>query len=346
MKPVTSLAAGAALWLSATLAGASAQDLNVLCGVDRDWCLTMEAAFEAKTGLDVAMERRSTGEILDQIRDQQNDPKVDVWWGGTGDTHLQAAAEDLLEPYRPEHASDALPWAQNFYQMSGGRAFGVYAGALGFAFNSDILAENGLVTPSCWKDLTDPQYDGLVQMANPNSSGTAFTVLATLVQLLGEDEAFRYLEALTRNISNFTTSGAAPVKAAARGETGIGISFIHDAVTQQLAGAPLVIVAPCEGTGYEIGAVSIVKGARHLDAARQFVDFSMSPEGQATGAASGQNQIPSNAKAALPPAAPDISLIRMVDYDFAAFGTPGKRRKLLDRFDNDVLRGPDPVTTQ
>ncbi|MCX2720975.1 ABC transporter substrate-binding protein [Roseibium salinum] len=346
MKPFTSLGAGAALWLCTALTGASAQDLSVLCAVDESWCRAMDAAFEAETGLEVSTVRRSTGEILDRLRHERDDPTVDVWWGGTGDTHLQAAGEDLLEPHRSRHAGDALPWAQNFYQISGGKASGVYAGALGFAYNPDVLARQGIDAPSCWKDLTDPQYRGLVQMANPTSSGTAFTMLATLVQLLGEEEAFQYLAALAGNIELFTTAGAAPVQAAARGDTGVGISFIHDAVTQKLAGAPLVIVAPCEGTGYEIGAVSIVKGTGNLEAARRFVDYSMSPEGQATGHASGQNQIPSNARVALPPSAPDISLIRMVDYDFSTFGSPDQRRRLLDRFDNEVLGKAEPIATQ
>jgi iron(III) transport system substrate-binding protein len=345
MKFATSLGAGAAVWLCLSLNPASAEDLNVLCAVQVEWCEMMETVFEEKTGLDVVMERRSTGEILDQIRAERDAPKIDVWWGGTGDTHLQAAGEDLLEAYRPANFGDALPWAQNFFQMSGGKAAGIYAGALGFGYNSELLASRGVTAPTCWKDLTDPQYRGLVQIPNPNSSGTAYTMLATLVQLLGEDEAFDYLAALSRNIGTYTVSGAAPVKAAARGETGIGISFIHDAVTQKLAGAPMVIVAPCEGTGYEIGAVSIVKGARHPEAARLFVDFSLSPEGQETCAASGQNQIPANARTALPPAAPDISLIRMVDYDFATFGSPEQRRRLLDRFNREVLQMPGPAPT-
>lgn len=346
MKFIASLGAGAAVWLSLSLNAASAQDLNVLCAVQVEWCQMMEAVFEEKTGLDVSMERRSTGEILDRVRAERDAPEIDVWWGGTGDTHLQAAGEDLLEPYQPKNFEDTLPWAQNFFLMSGGKAAGIYAGALGFGYNSDFLAEYGVAAPSCWKDLTAPRYKGLVQMPNPNSSGTAYTMLATLVQLLGEDEAFEYLAALAKNIDRFTTSGAAPVQAAARGETGIGISFIHDAVTQKLAGAPMVIVAPCEGTGYEIGAVSIVKGARNPEAARLFVDFALSPEGQETCAASGQNQIPANAKASLPPAAPDISLIRMVDYDFATFGSPDQRRRLLDRFDKEVLQTATPVATQ
>src|SRR5690606_32591702 len=182
----------------------------------------------------------------------------------------------------------------------------------------------------------DAAYRGRVQVGDPRSSGTAFTALATLVQLFGEDEAFRFWTALDRNISSYTASGSAPVTAAGRGEMLIGISFMHDAVTLKQAGAPLVIVAPCEGTGYEIGAVSIVKGAENLETARRFVDFALSAEGQATGAMAGQNHVPANALASLPEGAPDISMIRMVDYDFATFGSPEERQRLLDRFDAEI----------
>ncbi|MBB5041069.1 extracellular solute-binding protein [Shinella fusca] len=336
MRRITALCAGVALWLCGTAAGTAAPALTVLCGVDETWCAAMKRAYEAKSGLEISMTRRSTGDILNQIRAEKAAPTVDVWWGGTGDTHLQAGSENLLEPYQPAHERDMLPWAQNFFAMSGGRSAGIYAGALGFAYNADLLRQLKLPAPACWKDLADIAYRGRIESGNPNSSGTAFTTLATLVQLFGEDEAFRFLSALNRNIARYTSAGAAPVKAAARGETLIGISFMHDAVTQKQAGYPLVIVAPCEGTGYEIGAVSIVKGARHLEAAKRFVDFALSPEGQGTGAASGQNQVPSNAKSTLPLAAPDISMIKMVDYDFATFGSPEERSRLLERFDAEI----------
>lgn len=336
MRGITAFSAVAALWLASASTGIAAPSLTVLCGVDETWCAAMKTAYEAKTGLEISVTRKSTGDILNQIRAEKTAPTVDVWWGGTGDTHLQAGSENLLEPYQPAHERDMLPWAQNFFAMSGGRSAGIYAGALGFAYNADLLRELKLPAPTCWKDLTDVAYRGRIQSGNPNSSGTAFTTLATLVQLFGEDEAFRYLAALNRNIERYTPSGAAPIKAAARGETLIGISFMHDAVTQKQAGFPLVIVAPCEGTGYEIGAVSIVKGARHIEEAKHFVDFALSPEGQGTGAASGQNQVPSNAKSTLPLAAPDISMIKMVDYDFATFGSPDERSRLLRRFDAEI----------
>ncbi len=337
MRSFAVVSLGLALWLGSTQAGMAAGPLNVLCGVDESWCAVMKAAFQAKTGTDIAMVRKSTGEILDQIRAERDRPTVDVWWGGTGDTHLQAASEDLLLTYTSSQERDLLPWAQNFNAMSGGRAAGIYAGALGFAYNSELLARYKVPAPTCWRDLTSAAYRGLIQSGNPNSSGTAFTTLATFVQLFGEEEAFRFMATLNGNITDYTKAGSAPVKAAARGETLIGISFMHDAVTLKEAGSPLVIVAPCEGTGYEIGAVSIVKGARNLDAARAFVDFALSPEGQATGIAAGQNQVPSNAKAALPVTAPDISMIKMVDYDFATFGSPDERSRLLRRFDTDIL---------
>ncbi len=336
VRTVAVISLGMTLWLGSMQPGATAT-LNVLCGVDESWCSVMKAAFQAKTGTEITMVRKSTGEILDQIRAERDRPTVDVWWGGTGDTHLQAASEGLLLAYTSSEERDLLPWAQNFNAMSGGRSAGVYAGALGFAYNSELLARYKVPAPTCWRDLTSEAYRGLIQSGNPNSSGTAFTTLATFVQLFGEEEAFRFMATLDRNVADYTKAGAAPVKAAARGETLIGISFMHDAVTLKEAGSPLVIVAPCEGTGYEIGAVSIVKGARNLDAARAFVDFALSPEGQATGIAAGQNQVPSNAKAALPATAPDISMIKMVDYDFATFGSPEERSRLLRRFDTDIL---------
>ncbi|MDH7801856.1 iron(III) transport system substrate-binding protein [Rhizobium sp. AN70] len=336
MRALTALAASMALWLCGAGHGMAETKLNVLCGVDEAWCVTMQRAFETRMGVEISMVRKSTGEILDQIRDERSHPTVDVWWGGTGDTHLQAGSEGLLEEYQPAHQQDLLPWAQNFYAMSGSKSAGIYAGALGFAYNSELLAKDNLPAPTCWKDLAKDIYRGHIQTGNPNYSGTAFTMLATLVQLFGEEEAFSFMVKLNRNVTSYTKVGAAPVKAAARGEVLIGISFMHDAVTQKIEGFPLVIVAPCEGTGYEIGAVSIVKGSRHDALAQAFVKFALSPEGQETGAKAGQNQVPSNAKATLPLTAPDISMIKMVDYDFATFGQPEERSRLLSRFDNEI----------
>ena len=115
-------------------------------------------------------------------------------------------------------------------------------------------------SPACWADLLDDRFRDDMQLANPTSSGTACTLLATFLQLFGADEAFAFPADLHRNIARYIQSGGAPLRAAATGETAVGIVSMHDAVAQTVQGAPIVTVAPCEGTGHEVGSMSITAG--------------------------------------------------------------------------------------
>ena len=232
---------------------ASADDLVLYCSPQIEWCDLMVEAFSKETGIDVAMTRKSSGETFAQIKAEASNPRGDVWWGGTGDPHLQAAEEGLTEEYTSPLASELHPWATRQASDAGGKTVGIYADALGIGYNSELLAEKGMTAPECWKDLTKEKYRGEIQIANPNSSGTSYTTLATLVQIFGEEDAFDLLKAMHANINQYTKSGSAPIKATARGETTIGITFMHDMVTQVVNGFPVEIVAPCEGTGFEIG---------------------------------------------------------------------------------------------
>ncbi|WP_457650197.1 ABC transporter substrate-binding protein [Profundibacter sp.] len=337
MKKTTFISA---LALSAALSagGAFAAELNVVCSNEQDWCDLMAGNFEDKTGISVAMVRKSTGETLAQVRAEAGNPKIDVWWGGTGDPHLIAAAEGLTQPSGAD-TSELLGWAQNLAEISDGRTIGIHLGVLGVAYNADILKEKGIKPPACWKDLTDPQYKGEIQVANPNSSGTAYTELATIVQIFGEDDAFRLLKEIGENVNSYTKSGSAPSKAAARGETGISIGFQHDMVKLARAGFPLEIVSPCEGTGYEVGGVSIITGAKNLDEAKQWVEFVLSAEAQSAGPEVGVFNIPSNSNATIPPEAPAVESIKLIDYDFATYGATDTRERLLSRWDKEVKPG-------
>ena len=189
-------------------------------------------------------------------------------------------------------------WAVRQWEQSKGRTVGVYAGALGYSYNTEQMKKNRVPEPKCWSDLTKPVYKDEIQVANPNSSGTSYTMLATLVQLMGEDKAFEYLKALHKNVNQYTKSGAAPARAAAVGETLIGITFQHDAVVQAIGGAPVAIVSPCEGTGYEIGSMSIIKGAKNMENAKKWYDWALTAEAQSIGAqAKVSYQVPSNKSA-------------------------------------------------
>ena len=173
-------------------------------------------------------------------------------------------------------------------------------------------------------------------MANPNSSGTAYTALATLIQLMGEEEAFKYLEKLNENISQYTKSGSAPVKSAARGENGIGIVFMHDAVSMVAEGFPIEPVGPCEGTGYEIGSMSIVKGAKNLDNAKKWYDWALTPAVQSTMKDAKSFQLPSNKLAEVAKESPRFEDIKLIDYDFDTYGAPEKRKEILGRWDKEI----------
>ncbi len=334
-KHCRTLLAGAAL---ATLGWgvADADELTLYCSPQEEWCQVMVTAFTAETGIDVAMTRKSSGETYAQIAAEASNPKGDVWWGGTGDPHLQAAEEGLTEAYESPMLPELHDWAVNQYEAADGKTVGIYAGALGFGYNTELLEEKGLEPPACWADLIKPEYAGEVQMANPNSSGTAYTALATFVQMMGEDEAFEYLKKLHANINQYTKSGSAPIKAAGLGETMVGIVFQHDAVTQKVAGFPIEVVSPCEGTGYEIGSMSIIKGGPNPESARKFYDFALRPDIQTLARDAQAYQVPSNQNAEAPPESPDFSSIKLIDYDFVTYGSSDTRTRLLSRWDAEV----------
>lgn len=310
--------------------------LTMYCSTQLEWCERMAAEFQRESGVQVLMTRKSSGEVLAQLMAEKKNPKGDVWWGGTGDAHLQAAEAKLTEGYQSPRLSELHPWAIDPAGKGEHRTTGIYIGALGFGYNREWLAKKGLAPPKSWADLLDERFRGEIQIANPNSSGTSYTALATLVQMFGEDRAFDYLKKLDRNINQYTLSGAAPVRAAARGETGIGIVFLHDAIVEKLAGFPIELVAPEEGTGYEIGCVSIVRGARHRKNAERFVDFALSARGQETGEHARSYQTPSNRSAKVPPGAPDMSTIRLINFDQPRFGSKKERSRLLARWEAEV----------
>src|SRR5258708_11965926 len=215
--------------------------LVVYCGVDEEWCRGMTNAFERNTGIKVAMTRKSAGEIYAQLKAEKDNPKGDIWWGGTGDPHLQAAEEGLTVEYKSPKLGELQDWALRQAEQSKYRTVGIYSGALGFGYNSELMTKRKLEPPKCWADLLDSKFTDEVQVADPNSSGTSYTMLATIVQLMGEDKGFDYLKKLHKNVNQYTKSGAAPARATALGETTVGIAFQHYLVTSAIDGASMTV---------------------------------------------------------------------------------------------------------
>ena len=331
----------AALAFIAVAGAASAQgQVNIVCSVPIPWCEAAAAAFKKETGITVGLQQKSAGEAMAQVAAERANPKIDLWYTGTGDPHLQAAEMGLTEEYKSPLLPQLYDWAIRQAEQSKYKTVGVYTGALGIGYNPDVLAKKNLAPPKCWADLANPIYRDEVQMANPNASGTAYSTIATFIQIFGEDKAFELMKGMNRNTNNYPRSGVGSIRAAARGETGIAVTFLHDGMTEIANGFPIKLVVPCEGTGYEVGSMSIVKGAKNLENARKFYDWALTPAAQKIGAETKNFQTPSNKATPIPPAAPKLSEMKLINYDFAKYGSAAERKRILEKWDREVYALP------
>jgi len=214
---------------------------------------------------------------------------------------------------------------------------GFYTSAIGFGWNEDVLRKKNLSPPKCWSDLIDPKYKGEIETSHPGSSGTGYTILAGLVQMMGEDQAFEYLKKLHRNVTQYTRSGTAQAKSIAKGEVGIGLSFIFGFENERQQGFTMVkSAAPCEGTSYEIGGIALIKGARNREAAKKYYDWLMSPAGQSLGAKANSLQYPANKTFKVDPKIPTLDNVRLIKYDFEKYGKAAERKRLIERWEKEV----------
>ncbi|QQK72766.1 ABC transporter substrate-binding protein [Pectobacterium versatile] len=336
----TLIAAGLTVAAVTTTTARAEGRLVVYCGATNTFCEEETKAFGEKHNVKVSFLRNSAGSTLAKVEAEKKNTQADVWYGGTLDPQSQAGEMDLLEPYQSKNLDQIMPQFRDPAKRKGNYSSAIYVGILGFGVNTDRLKEKNLPVPQCWKDLTNPVYKGEIQIADPQSSGTAYTALATFSQLWGQDQAFDYLKKLNTNVSQYTKSGIAPARNAARGETAIGIGFLHDYSLEKEKGAPLTLISPCEGTGYEIGGVSILKGARNMDNAKLFVDWALSKEAQELSWKKGQSyQILTNTTAEASPLSLKLQDLKLINYDMDKYGAADVRKELISKWVNEVKMG-------
>ncbi|MDD0824187.1 ABC transporter substrate-binding protein [Mannheimia sp. AT1] len=307
----------------------------VYCSAQNVVCEKAVQGFSEKYNIKASFIRNSSGSTLAKIDAEKNNPQADVWYGGPFDTHLQAVELGLIEPYSSPKLAEVLP---RFQKLGNGSSSVVYMGVLGFGVNTDRLKKLGInELPKCWKDLLDPRLKHEIQLADPQSSGTAYTAISTFIQLWGENSAFDYLKKLHQNISQYPKAGTAPSRNTARGETAIGIGFLQNYSFEKENGAPIELIVPCEGTGYELGGISIIKNARNLENAKLFADWVMSKEAQELSWQKAQSHhIPTNINAEPSPYSLKPADLNLINYDFDKFGLNEVRSRLIDKWVTEV----------
>jgi iron(III) transport system substrate-binding protein len=216
--------------------------------------------------------RGSTGPTMARVEAERANPQADVVWGVFNDYLTGAAKKGLLEPYVPKEADKIPPR----FKHPENAWTGVTLLTVAFAANRAKMAELKVEPPKSWAELADPKYKGHVVMSNPSTSGTAYLLLASHVARLGEDRAFEYYEKLDKNLSQVTKSGGAPGRMAASGETPIGVALAYEVERAKKQGAPIDIVYPSDGVAWTFEGNALVKGARHPENARRFLDWAVS----------------------------------------------------------------------
>jgi len=307
-------------------------ELNVLCTPQEEWCQGMKQEFEEMYGITVNYVRMSSGEALARVVAEKDAPTFDIWWGGPIDSFVSAKGQGLLETYdSPNFANIRDP---KLMKDVDNQWVGVYVGSLGFATNTNWLASHPDVqAPTSWDDLLKPEFTGQVMVAHPSSSGTSYTALCTVLQLRGEDAGWEYLQKYAGQMASFTKSGAAPAKFVGQGEAAVAIVFSHDIVNEiENNQLPLELTFPAEGTGYEIGGQGILKGAVHMQAAKLWYDWAISPEGQALGPKYHAYQAPTVNGVEL--SHPELMDANLIDYNFIWCGE--NKTAFVDKFTNEI----------
>ena len=196
---------------------------------------------ELYPNINVEVIRESTGTLIAKVIAEKDNPVADVIWGTSASVMLQLEPYGIIKGYRPE-GTELLD--SRFYDSKNEEPLwtgcDVYETA--FLVNTQVCEEAGVPIPKSFEDLLDPCYEGMIVMPDPTSSGTGMLTVNGILQIMGEEKGWEYMEALNKNIANYTTSGSKPAKMAAAGECGIGISFGYRCATLLAEGYPVEVV--------------------------------------------------------------------------------------------------------
>lgn len=275
-RSLVGLATGV-LALAHATAGHAATELTVYTALEADQLKAYQTAFEkAHPDVKIRWVRDSTGIVTAKLLAEKANPQADLVMGLAATSLMLLDKEGLLLPYAPKGLEKVNPKLRDPADPPKWVGMDVYASAL--CVNTVEAGKRGLKTPARWADLTDPAYKGQIVMPNPASSGTGFLMVSAWLQMMGEEKGWAFMDALHQNIAAYTHSGSKPCRQAGAGEYTIGLSFEYRANKTKKDGAPIEIVLPQEGLGWEMEATGILKTTKKLEAAKKLADWAVSEE--------------------------------------------------------------------
>lgn len=280
-SPIRTLLAAALGLATAGVAFAQKTQLTVYTALETDQLKAYEAGFnKVHPDIEVKWVRDSTGVITAKLLAEKANPQADVVMGVAASSLALLKSNGMLEPYAPLNL-DAI-MSQYRDKANPPAWFGMDVWGATICFNTVEAQKKNIPKPENWKDLTKPVYKGQIVMPNPASSGTGYFDVTAWLTLFGDDKGkgggWKFMDGLHENIAQYTHSGSRPCNMAAAGEYVLGISFEYRGNANKSKGAPIDLVFPKEGLGWDLEAFAIHKGTKKLDAAKKLADWASSKD--------------------------------------------------------------------
>lgn len=260
---------------------ADSGEITVYTALEDEQVTDYLAAFnEEYPDIKVNVVRESTGIITAKLIAEKDNPQADVVWGTAASSMMVLDDMGALKGYEPEGCDRILPQFKSDKEVP--TWVGIDAWETAFTVNTQELEKLGMTADDIktYEDLLDPRLKGHIVMSNPNSSGTGFLTVSAILQLNGKDsqEGWTYLDQLHENIAQYVHSGSKPAKMAASGECAVGISFGYAGLSQKEKGAPVEVIFPEEGSGWDLEANALMEKEEIQPAAYTFLDWAISDE--------------------------------------------------------------------
>lgn len=287
-----------------------------------------EAAFDAfteKTGIKVEYVEISTGKALAQLQAENGNTTADIWFGGGVDSYISATDLGYLEQYVSPEAEAINP----AYSDADGYWTGLALVPAGFLVNNDVLAEKKLEAPKTWEDLADPKYKGEIIMASPAISGTQYAILNGTIQAYGEEKGWEVWKGINENVDFYAQGGGEPGPKCAAGEFGIAVLAMTGGTFAMEAEYPVTAVYPEDMIPWTPAPIAIFKNSQNKDAAKVFVDYFLSKEGQEA-LREADARIMARGDVAIPEAIGTVDTEKLIDQDVLLFGS--QREALLEKW--------------
>ncbi len=282
--------------------------------------------FTEKTGIKVEYVEISTGKALAQLQAENGNTTADVWFGGGVDSYISAKELGYLEQYESPEAEAINP----AYRDKDGYWTGLALVPAGFLVNNDVLKEKNLEVPKTWEDLTKPEYKGEIIMASPAISGTQYAILNGTLQAYGEEKGWEVWKGINENVDFYAQGGGEPGPKCAAGEFGIAVLAMTGGTFAMEDEYPVTAVYPEDMIPWTPAPIAIFKSSENKDAAKVFVDYYLSKEGQEA-LREADARVMARGDVDVPAEIGNVDSSKLIDQDVALFGS--QREELLEKWE-------------